>query len=200
MNTMKVKIVDPGNPRRPPRECKEIQAWKLEEKQSDVSLALHAYHDALTKSVDQVVIVTNDTDIAPALQMIRQHTKATIGLVVPTRDHTRDPNAELADHSHWVRTHITFDELNKSQLPRVIPGRKATVKPQSWYPNPELFAQILELAISIRGSRSDVFKWMDEPNPYLAGQRPINLIETVEGAGSVLEYIKTWIEQNKQTS
>lgn len=58
LNRMKVKIVDAEDPNRPPKDCQEIQAWKLEEKQSDVNLALHAYHDAVTGVVDQVVIVT----------------------------------------------------------------------------------------------------------------------------------------------
>lgn len=49
------------------RESEKIEIWKLEEKQSDVSLALHAYSDAIRNEVEQVVIVTNDTDFAPAL-------------------------------------------------------------------------------------------------------------------------------------
>jgi 6-hydroxy-3-succinoylpyridine 3-monooxygenase len=84
VNKMKVKIVDAEQPDRPPRECQEIQAWKVEEKQSDVNLALQAYHDAITGQIDHAVIVTNDTDIAPALEMIRTHTQVLIGVVVPT--------------------------------------------------------------------------------------------------------------------
>jgi 6-hydroxy-3-succinoylpyridine 3-monooxygenase len=51
VNKMKVKIVDPENPDKAPRECREIQAWKVEEKQSDVNLALQAYHDSITGQV-----------------------------------------------------------------------------------------------------------------------------------------------------
>jgi 6-hydroxy-3-succinoylpyridine 3-monooxygenase len=94
INKMKVKVVDAENPDRPSRECQEIQAWKIEEKQSDVSLALHAFHDAITGKIDHAVIVTNDTDIAPALEMIRAHTGVIVGLVIPTRDHTRQPNTD----------------------------------------------------------------------------------------------------------
>jgi hypothetical protein len=89
LNQMKVKIVDAEFPDRPPKDCQEIHAWKLEEKQSDVNLALHAYHDAVAGNVDQIVVVTNDTDIAPALEMIRKYTQAVIGLVVPTTDRQR---------------------------------------------------------------------------------------------------------------
>lgn len=133
MTHAKAKIVDAEDPNKWPRDCQDILVWKLEEKQSDVSLALHAYHDAVVGNVDQVVIVTNDTDIAPALQMIRAHTTVQIGVVIPTRDHVRTPNTELANKAHWVRTHITDAELAASQLQRVITtGRRPTIKPADW--------------------------------------------------------------------
>ncbi|MDB5795854.1 MAG: 6-hydroxy-3-succinoylpyridine hydroxylase [Noviherbaspirillum sp.] len=129
----RAKIVDAEYPGKWPRDCQDILVWKLEEKQTDVNLSLHAYHDAMTDEIDQAVIVTNDTDIAPALQMIRAHTKVIVGLVVPTQDHQRVLNTELARLAHWVRSHITKDEPAASQLPRVIPGRNPTIKPESWY-------------------------------------------------------------------
>lgn len=133
MTKAMARIVDQAEPDKWPRDCEAIQVWKLEEKQSDVNLALHAYHDSVMNNVDQVVIVTNDTDIAPALQMIRTFTTVQIGLVVPTRDHVRTPNTELAAQAHWVRTHITDTELASCQLPRVITvGRRPTIKPEGW--------------------------------------------------------------------
>ena len=196
VNKMTVKIVDAENPNRPHRECQEILAWKVEEKQSDVSLALQAYHDAITGKIDHAVIVTNDTDIAPALEMIKAHTGVIIGLVIPTRDHTRQPNTDLVKHAHWCRTHITDEELAASQLPRVLPGRKPTVKPESWYAFPELLQQILDLAIPVRGSKAKVFQWMNKQSPFLDDAAPIDLIETEEGAHKVLTYIRSWIAEH----
>jgi 6-hydroxy-3-succinoylpyridine 3-monooxygenase len=49
------------------RDSAVAEIWKLEEKQSDVALAVHAYSDALRREVDHVVLVTNDTDIVPAM-------------------------------------------------------------------------------------------------------------------------------------
>ncbi|WP_122433743.1 6-hydroxy-3-succinoylpyridine 3-monooxygenase [Pseudomonas viridiflava] len=198
VNKMKVKIVDAEHPDRPPRECQEIQAWKVEEKQSDVNLALQAYHDAITGQIDHAIIVTNDTDIAPALEMIRAHTNVLIGVVVPTTDHTRPPNTDLVKLSHWTRRHINSNELAACQLPRVIQGKRPTTKPESWYGQPELLQGILELAIPVRGNKAAAFKWMEQPNPHLDGKRPIELAETVEGANRVLEYIRNWIAQHAQ--
>lgn len=129
----KAKIVDAENPAKWPCECQEIQVWKVEEKQSDVNLALHAYHDAIKGVVDQVVIVTNDTDIAPALQMIRDFTAVKIGVVIPTCNSDRKPNTDLVRHAIWVRKHITDTELANSQMPRVISlGKTPTIKPNDW--------------------------------------------------------------------
>ncbi|MNC63938.1 6-hydroxy-3-succinoylpyridine 3-monooxygenase HspA [compost metagenome] len=66
---------------------------------------------AIPLTIDHAIIVTNDTDIAPALQMIRKHTPVKIGVVVPTTDHQRTPNTELAKLAHWMRTHVTHAEL-----------------------------------------------------------------------------------------
>jgi 6-hydroxy-3-succinoylpyridine 3-monooxygenase len=96
----KARLVDQEKPDTWARECAQTLVWKLEEKQSDVNLALQAYHDAITGAVDQVVIVTNDTDIAPALQMIRTHTPVKIGLVVPAKPKLREPNTDLVQLAH----------------------------------------------------------------------------------------------------
>ena len=188
-----IKLVDAEDPDKWPRDCQDILVWKLEEKQSDVNLALQAYHDAITGQVDQVVIVTNDTDIAPALQLIRAHTSVTIGLVIPTRNRERVPNTELANLAHWVRSHITDDELAASQLPRVIPGRRPTIKPESWYARPDLVEQIMLLATVIAGSRGKAFKWMEEANLHLDGMAPIDLAESEDGAAKVMDYIRKYI-------
>jgi 6-hydroxy-3-succinoylpyridine 3-monooxygenase len=186
--------IDEDNPNRPPRVCERVPIWRLEEKQTDVNLAIHVYHDAITGQVDQVVIASNDTDLVPALRMIRQHTPVTVGLVIPTRDQTRSPNADLVAQAHWVRRHLTEAELDAAQLPRVVSGgRNPTVKPDSWYPHPEMFKVALQLATQVRGSRSAAFKWFDTPSDHLDGCRPLDLLKTEAGARRVIAYMQDWI-------
>lgn len=192
----RAKIVDAEQPDKWPRECQEILVWRLEEKKSDVNLALQAYHDALTGQVDQVVVVTNDTDISPALKMIRDNTSVRVGLIVPTRKDVRIPNTELEELAHWVRSHITEEELAASQMPRVITGRTPTIKPDSWFPiKPEILEQVLALASPVRGGRGPAFKWLEEPNSYLGDEIPLKLIETEAGAERVLGYMRQYIAQ-----
>lgn len=182
-----------------PRDCDEILVWKLKEKQSDVNLALEIYHDAVSGEVDHAIIVTNDTDIAPALKLIRAHTDTIIGLVIPTRQSVRRANTELAEQAHWVRNQIAEQELASSQLPRVIPGRKPTLKPLSWYARPDLLERVLAAAVPIVGTSGKAFKWMEDENPYLDGQAPIKLIDTDEGAARVLAYIEKYVADRDVT-
>lgn len=60
--------------------------------QSDVSLALNAYSDAVRGEVEQVIVVTNDSDFAPAMKMVRRHTQVIVGLIVPTRQNLATVN------------------------------------------------------------------------------------------------------------
>lgn len=193
----RAKVIDPLNPKNWPRNCQTTDVWKLEEKQSDVNLALHAFKDASLGGIQHVVIVTNDTDIAPALEMIRANTQAVVGLVIPTTDHARVANTDLAKHAHWVRTHITEAELKAAQLPRVIDGngRRPAVKPDSWYARPDLLQRALELGAVQLGSRSKAFLWLGKPNPHYGGRPPLELLETADGE-RVIQFMENWAKSN----
>ena len=186
------KQVDPQEPQKWPRDCNQVTIWKVEEKKSDVSLALHAFKDAILGEIDHAVIVTNDTDIQPALELINRHTKVKIGLVIPTRDHERIPNQELRDEAIWVRTHITDDELFTSELPRVIHARRPYRKPISWYPNPKLIEQALTISKANGMNTSEVFKWLQKPNPHWGERLPLDMLNDLNDGKIVLEFMSEW--------
>ncbi|MET2832264.1 6-hydroxy-3-succinoylpyridine hydroxylase [Mesorhizobium shangrilense] len=194
-------IVPADDPKRWPRDCDKIQVWKLEEKQSDVNLALQLYDDALSGEVDQVVLVTNDTDLAPALDILKARCPHIVrGLVIPTRkvgvgsDLEREANASLAQLAHWVRRHISQDELRASQLPDIVPGRRrASIKPHSWYAKPHHLAKMLEMARPVLRTEGEILKWARKESDHLGCRRPIDLIETDEGAAEVFDYIEAYI-------
>lgn len=192
LNEAHAKRVDPQNPERWPRDCQRVNIWKVEEKKSDVSLALHAFKDAILGEIDHAVIVTNDTDIQPALEMINTLTPVKIGLVVPTRHHQRIPNQELNDQALWVRSHITEDELASSELPRVIPARRPYTKPISWYPRPDLIAQALQISSANGMKSSDVYKWLQQPNPYWGHALPLDMLSTEKDGQKVLDFMTHW--------
>lgn len=178
------------------RECSTVEIWKLEEKQSDVAFALNAYSDAIRNEVDQVIAVTNDSDFAPAMKMIRQHTRAVVGLIVPARQTTSNVNAELQKHAHWTRTHILDQEFSQSQLPPMIRLKNKVVhKPLSWYPRPDLLIPIYEEAKRVKRSEGAARKWLNQPCAHLGGRVPITMCESTEQATELRNYMDQYAKE-----
>jgi 6-hydroxy-3-succinoylpyridine 3-monooxygenase len=170
-----------------------VDIWKLEEKQSDVALALHAFCDAVLDEIDQVVVMTNDSDFAPAMQMIRQHTSVVLGLIAPVRegDGGSRVNRELNKHAHWTRTHILDEEFSESQLPPMVRLKSGAVhKPLSWYPCPELLIPIFEEVKRLRGSNGAARRWLNEPCRQLGDRLPIEMCSSQESAQELLAYMR----------
>ncbi|GJG97776.1 MbcA/ParS/Xre antitoxin family protein [Cupriavidus pauculus] len=129
--------------------------------------------------------------------LYRENTNVVVGLVIPTCDHKRNPNADLTKYSHWTRSHITEQELAAAQLPRAVPKKRGmSLKPVSWYPRPDLLGPALELAIRVRRSSSEAFKWLSAPNEHLSGEIPLTLLESDAGAARVMAYIDRWIAEH----
>ncbi len=126
--------------KKPPSKKDAIEVWRLEEKQTDVNIALHAYRDATKKLCDQIVIVSNDSDLEPLLKMIREEMAETIeiGIIIPIRKSKdgkshRPPNNSLSNYANWTRQHILEEELKNSQFADKIPTKKKPIiKPDYW--------------------------------------------------------------------
>jgi hypothetical protein len=111
----------------PPR---SVQVWKNEEKGSDVNLALHLLNDAWMNACDCAVVVSNDSDLAESMRLIKtQQPNKIIGLVTPGAPRRRT-SRELSVHADFVRPIRTW-MLQSSMLPDPIPGT-AIRKPASW--------------------------------------------------------------------
>ena len=172
-----------------------VDIWKLEEKQSDVALALHAFCDAVLDEIDQLVVMTNDSDFAPAMQMIRQHTSVVLGLIAPVRggEGRGRVNRELRRHAHWTRAHILDEEFSASQLPPRVRLKSGVIhKPLSWYPCPELLIPIFEEAKRLRGSNGAARRWLNEPCKQLGDRVPIEMCTSQESARELQEYMKRY--------
>jgi uncharacterized LabA/DUF88 family protein len=121
-----------------PNKVNVSRVWMIEEKQTDVNLALHAYRDAVRGETNQLLICTNDSDLEPALTMIREDAPdVKIGLVMPLHETSASegkvPNKRLTAHADWVRRYIRDDELSRSQLPySVNTKKKPACKPAHW--------------------------------------------------------------------
>ncbi|MVF14812.1 NYN domain-containing protein [Ketobacter sp. MCCC 1A13808] len=122
--------------KKPPDKGDKVEAWKLEEKQTDVNLALDIYRDAIRGHAEQLVVCTNDTDIVPALKRVREDaSERTIGVVFPHYPtlEQRSPSTDLKNLANWVRHHINDTELAGAQFPDRVPTLKKPVdKPKYW--------------------------------------------------------------------
>lgn len=196
--------IEGSAPAKNPNECNLVDVWKLEEKQTDVNIAVESLHDAYTDSeLEQIVYVTNDTDLVPALEKIKSIGRIKIGLVIPTADKVRRPNAELSKLADWTRQSITLEELSASQLPRTITGgRKPVAKPDSWFGQQDDLKEILALLQSVEGSRSKCWKWLESPKPRVDGlpillDLPVNLLDDGTSSKHVLEHARAYVSYKK---
>ena len=100
---------------------------RTEEKGSDVNLAVHLLNDGWLDAYDCAVVVTNDSDIAEAMRLVKLHCGKRVGLVTPG---TGRPSRQLMVHADFSR-HIRPNALQRSQLPSPIPGTNIR-KPSRW--------------------------------------------------------------------
>ncbi len=123
--------------KQPPDKSHRVDVWRLEEKQTDVNIALEAYRDVAKSGIEQVVFVSNDTDLAPALRAIREDfgSDVRIGVVIPIRKTGggRPGNQSLSKYANWTRKYIADEEIAACQLPTKVPTRKRPIlKPEYW--------------------------------------------------------------------
>jgi len=106
-----------------------VPVWKNEEKGSDVNLALHVLNDAWLGAYDCAVIVSNDSDLAQSLRMVKAQHQKVIGLVTPGAP-LRKTSVQLRRHADFLRP-IHRGALASNQLPDPIPSTTIR-KPAGW--------------------------------------------------------------------
>ncbi|MBN3865473.1 NYN domain-containing protein [Pseudomonas frederiksbergensis] len=120
----------------------KIDIWKLEEKETDVHIAISMYRTAARQAklhfheqIEQLVLVSSDTDMTPALRAIREDfPDIRVGVILPHRAELNRPSpGSLKEHSHWMRRVVTSEELQSHQFPIRVPTHKApAIKPDYW--------------------------------------------------------------------
>ena len=106
---------------------KLVKIIKTEEKGSDVNLAVHLLNDAWLDKYDCAVLISNDSDLAEAIKLVKQHHKKKIGLLLPPRC---NPSKTLMEEVDFIKS-IRYNTIASSQLPNPIPGANIH-KPNKW--------------------------------------------------------------------
>ena len=110
-----------------PKYGKFIRVFDMEEKGSDVNLAVHLLNDAHKNKFDCAVVISTDSDLAEAMRIVKEEYRKVIGLFTSWR---RSTSKKLMMYSSFQRT-IRETSLAKCQLPNPIPGTNI-YKPDEW--------------------------------------------------------------------
>ena len=120
----------------------KVDVWDLEEKETDVNIAISMYR-LLSKQqnleadarIAQIVLVSADTDMTPALKAIKEDfPEITVGIILPHREGIeRGVPGSLKNYSDWIRRQVKIDELQSHQFPERVPTKKKpAIKPHYW--------------------------------------------------------------------
>jgi len=103
-----------------------VKIIKSEEKGSDVNLAVHLLNDAWMDKYDCGIVVSNDSDLAEAMRIVKNDLNKKLGLLTPVNS----PSIELKKYATFTKQ-IRSGVLAISQLPNLIPGTTIS-KPATW--------------------------------------------------------------------
>lgn len=101
---------------------------RTEEKGSDVNLACHLLHDAHMARYDAGVVISDDSDLAEALRLVRRELGLTVGILTSNER----PSRRLHQHATFYKR-IRRSVLQISQFPDTMRDPHGTFyKPPTW--------------------------------------------------------------------
>ena len=108
-----------------------VYVLKTEEKGSDVNLAVDLLHDCIKKLYDCAVIVSNDSDLARSVRIVREQYGKTIGIANPHATHQK-MSGDLRCLKRFEGV-ISRRILSASQFPDEVPIGSGTLRrPSAW--------------------------------------------------------------------
>ena len=114
---------EPGSP-------PTVEVVRTDEKAWDVNLATYLLFDGFERDYDVAVIISNDSDLATPLQMVREKLGLEVGVVNPQRDHAV---AWALKKAATFYRDIHESALAASQFPPTLRDAHGTItKPKGW--------------------------------------------------------------------
>ena len=109
-----------------------IEVWNTEEKGTDVNLAAHLLLDGFRERYEQAVVISNDSDLALAIRMVRDDLGFPVGVVNPNTDAKAVTPRELTAAATFTRR-LRVNALAGSQFPDQLRDDKGIItKPAAW--------------------------------------------------------------------
>lgn len=111
-----------------PGQPKYTEVIKTEEKGSDVNLAVNLLHDGYQGKYQLAVVVTNDSDLLSAVQIVQKDLGLKVGILNPQKH----PSGELENEAHFMKK-IRQGVIKASQFPKIMKDvRGSFYKPKEW--------------------------------------------------------------------
>lgn len=114
-----------------------VTLHKHEEKETDVNIAIHMVRDAILRRFDKLILITNDTDINPAIRMAKaENSVLEMKLLTPPTYKTHD---SLRQNIHPGKSSsITEGHIILSLLPASIKKQNGKIihRPEEYTPQP----------------------------------------------------------------
>lgn len=110
---------------------KTVEVIKTEEKGTDVNIASHLLSDAFERDCDAAVMITNDSDLAEPVHLLRQKLGMPIGIINPSK---KAPcSRDLASAHPMFIKHVRASVLRVSQFPDTLKDQQGAIKrPATW--------------------------------------------------------------------
>ncbi|MBA7615329.1 6-hydroxy-3-succinoylpyridine 3-monooxygenase HspA [subsurface metagenome] len=116
-----------------------VQVQRTEEKGSDVNLATHLLYDCFTKDFDEAVVISNDSDLALPIEIVRTKLQRNVVIINPHRTEMvkKYKNCRISQDLKRVATYcihsINTKVLASSQFPSTLTDSKGSFsKPATW--------------------------------------------------------------------
>lgn len=108
-----------------------VKVRKLEEKQTDVNLAIRMVADAAAGRADLFVLLSNDSDQVGTLRLLKSELGVQTGIIFPMT--SAKSAKELVTTAPDVKAHVSAETLVASKLPDELDDANGTVRrPATW--------------------------------------------------------------------
>lgn len=138
LNTTNIKVVL-GKFKEKTIKCKKCNEYfqTHEEKETDVNIAIHILRDALNDGYDKAIILSADSDFAPAIRMARQICpQKQFSILTPIgRRHGRELIQAAGKSKNKKHPSIKLIHLERALFPQeIITEHKKIVRPEKYIP------------------------------------------------------------------
>ena len=108
-----------------------VRVTRTEEKRTDVNLATRLLLDCFDNDCDEVVVISNDSDLVSPVTAVRQRFGKSVGVISPQRPQRR--SSALAQAASWSYGTINRRHFANNQLPPQMTDANGTfTKPATW--------------------------------------------------------------------